>query len=135
MKSVLAYLIFPFPRFSTEEDTAKSPEDFSDVGFNVTFNEGDTNGATRQATFTIIDDEIVEADKTFNVKLTSIDPGFTPATFSSMAIRIIDNDSKLVINALLGRLLSSLLSSNFYQVVRYHNHYHQYHHYNQYNPH
>ena len=58
------------------------------------FKAGDSNGAKQYGIVPIIDDEIVEAPESFVIKLTSIDSGLTPTTFSSATINIIDNDSK-----------------------------------------
>ena len=82
-------------RFSTEDDTAKSPGDYSEVaGSTVTFRAGDSNGATQYGIVSIIDDPIVEATESFTIKLTSKDPGLLPTTFAESTIRINDNDRK-----------------------------------------
>lgn len=82
-------------RFSTEEDSAESPEDFSNVaGSTVIFREGDANGATQYGIVSIVDDNIVETIETFTIRLTSIDSGLIPTVFESATIRIIDNDSE-----------------------------------------
>ncbi|CAB3981091.1 tandem-95 repeat, partial [Paramuricea clavata] len=80
-------------RYSTEEGTAESPEDFSNVvGSTVIFRAGDSNGARQYGIVPIIDDQIVEASESFIIRLISIDPGLIPTTFSSTTISIIDND-------------------------------------------
>ncbi|XP_028399458.1 uncharacterized protein LOC114522881 [Dendronephthya gigantea] len=84
-------------RFSTEEGTAQSPEDFSNVaGSTVIFNAGDSNGETRYGIVPIEDDDIVEDPESFTAKLTSIDSGLTTTTFTSTVISIIDDDKATV---------------------------------------
>lgn len=87
--------LFSFHSYSTEEGTAESPEDFSNVvGSTVIFRAGDSNGARQYGIVPIIDDQIVEAPESFIIRLISVDSGLIPTTFSSTTISIIDNDSK-----------------------------------------
>ncbi|CAB3983870.1 gliding motility-associated C-terminal domain-containing, partial [Paramuricea clavata] len=80
--------------YSTEEGTAESPEDFSNVvGSTVIFRAGDSHGARQYGIVPIIDDQIVEAPESFIIRLISVDSGLIPTTFSSTTISIIDNDS------------------------------------------
>ena len=85
---------FSFYRFSTDGSTAQSPGDFSNTVSTVIFKAGDSNGAEQYGIVPIINDQIVEATESFVIRLTSIDSGLTPASFSSATINIIDNDSK-----------------------------------------
>ena len=67
------------------------------------FKARDSNGAEQYGIVPIINDQIVEATESFVIRLTSIDSGLTPTSFSSATINIIDNDSKWLWNQYLSR--------------------------------
>jgi hypothetical protein len=88
---------FSFFSFSTQDGTAVSINsvDFDRVvGSVVMFNEGDSNGATKQISVSIIDDSRTESTESFTVTLSSVNGGgLVPTTPSTATVDIIDNDS------------------------------------------
>ena len=70
----------------------------------LTFNAGSMNGQQVCATFTVIDDDVLEGDESFQVSLDSPTGGANLEEPITATVTIIDNEGMLVI------LLSSILS-------------------------
>ena len=84
-----------FFSFSTLNNTAKSTDDFAEIiNGQLVFNTGETNGATRQISVSINDDDIIESAETFQVKLTA-SSGDTIVSPGTATVTIIDNEGKL----------------------------------------
>ena len=80
--------------FSTQDGTAVNIDFDRVVGSVVIFNEGASNGATKQISVSIIDDSRTESTESFTVTLSSTNGGgLVPTTPSTATVSIIDNDS------------------------------------------
>ena len=82
----------PSCRFSLNSGSAVAGLDFPAVfASTVTFNVGENNGATKQVTLSIINDNFVENDEDFQVGLVTNDNVVFPATAT---VLIIDDDGE-----------------------------------------
>ena len=74
-------------------DTATGTDDFVQISLRqLQFNTGDTNGATREVTVDIIDDDIIENSEDFQVKLVVVS-GDTIST-DTATVTITDDDGE-----------------------------------------
>ncbi|CAB4009565.1 partial, partial [Paramuricea clavata] len=86
--------------FSTQDGTAVSTNnvDYDRVaGSLAIFNAGDTDGATKQISVSIIDDSRTEATESFTVTLSAVNGGgLVPTTSSTATVNIVDNDNAII---------------------------------------
>ena len=74
--------------------TALSSFDYISVSSAEVFTAGSTDNTTRCVDITIIDNNVLEGDKTFTVALTTADPDVMLLSAGETVVTITDNDGK-----------------------------------------
>lgn len=89
-------------------NTALAGTDYVNVSSKEVFPFGSTNGATTCVDITILDDNAMEGDQTFNVALTTSNPNVLLGNIVAV-ISIINNDSKHKTNCIFNSSIASFI--------------------------